>query len=116
MSQSIKLRALDARLVRLSKADGVWHEDVDTLAEADGVRFLCPKCYAANGGPVGTHSVICWFVGRVPDDMIPGPGRWVPSGHDVDDLTFVGPNAASVALSGSCAWHGFIRRGEATLS
>ena len=33
--------------------------DVDALTEADGVWFLCPKCFAANGGAVGTHAVIC---------------------------------------------------------
>ena len=96
------------------EADVVHMPTVDTLAEADGVWFLCPKCYADNGGEVGTHSVICWFVGKVPDDAEPKPGRWVPSGSGIDDLTFVGPNAASVLLTGGCRWHGFVRNGDAT--
>lgn len=75
---------------------------VDTIAEADGLMFLCPKCCAANGGAVGTHRVICWFVGRVPDDVDPKPGRWTPRGTSLSDLTFV-PSAGrshSVLLTG----------------
>jgi hypothetical protein len=89
---------------------------VDTLAEAHGVMFLCPKCYATNGGEVGTHHVLCWFVGKVPDDADPKPGRWNPSGTGIDDLTFVGPGAASVLLTSEegCQWHGFVNNGDAT--
>lgn len=92
------------------------HRYVQDLKEAHGIMFLCPKCYAANGGPVGTHMVICWFEGRVPDDAVPGPGRWTPSGAGFDDLTFIPGEtrkAVSVALTGGCAWHGFIANGEA---
>jgi hypothetical protein len=93
----------------------VCHADVATLAEADGVFFLCPKCFAANNGPVGTHGVICWFEGKVPDDAVPGPGRWNPIGTSLDDLTFVpGKKSHSVALIGGCAWHGFVASGDAT--
>jgi hypothetical protein len=87
---------------------------VETLAEADGVMFLCPKCYAENGGPVGTHSVICWFAGRVPDGVDPKPGRWTPTGTGLHDLTFV-PSAGrscSVLLLGGCGWHGFVANGD----
>lgn len=109
----MKLRDLYATFVtRLD--DRSYRTDV-SMADADGVVFLCPKCFAANGGPVGTHHVLCWFVGRVPDGESPGPGRWVPSGTGIDDLTFVGPNAASVQLTEGCRWHGFVRNGEATL-
>jgi len=90
--------------------------DVDTLAAADGVWFLCPKCFAANGGPVGTHGVICWFVGKVADDVDPKPGRWTPTGTGLQDLTFV-PSAGrsqSVLLTGGCLWHGYVANGEAT--
>lgn len=89
---------------------------VDTLVEADGVMFLCPKCYAENSGPVGTHSVICWFVGKVTDDVDPKPGRWTPKGTGLYDLTFV-PSAGrshSVLLLGDCGWHGFVSNGEAS--
>lgn len=87
---------------------------VPTLAEAQGVMFLCPMCYARNGGAVGTHTIICWFADRgVPDSQTPGPGRWEPAGTGIDDLTFVGPAAASVGLMGGCQWHGFVHDGAA---
>jgi hypothetical protein len=90
-----------------------WHVPVNTLAEAHGVCFLCPKCFTENQGPIGTHAVICWFVGKVPDSAMPGPGRWNPSGTSLDDLTFIGPGAYSVALTGGgCAWHGFVTNGR----
>ena len=88
---------------------------VATLAEADGVEFLCPKCFAANSGPVGTHTVICWFEGKVPDDAFPRPGRWNPQGTGLDDLTFVpGAKSNSVLLTEGCMWHGFVTNGDAT--
>lgn len=108
----MRLRDLEATFTK--RIDGRSRRMDVPYAEADGVQFLCPKCFAANGGPVGTHLVICWFVGRVPDDETPGPGRWVPSGTGIDDLTFIGPNAASVLLQGGCGWHGFVRDGDAT--
>ena len=89
---------------------------VDTLAEADGVWFLCPKCFASNGGRPGTHAVVCWFVGKVPDDARPGPGRWVTQGTGLADLTFVPSEtrSRSVALTGGgCGWHGFVTNGDA---
>jgi hypothetical protein len=108
-----RLRDLDAQLLRVDKVDDqLWHH-VDCLAEADGIQFLCPKCFAANGGAVRTHSVVCWFVGRVPDDYDPKPGRWNPSGAGIYDLTFIGPDAASVLLTSGCAWHGFVKNGSA---
>ncbi len=109
----MRLAGLDARFVRYSAGPPETYAHVDALADADGVMFLCPLCFAANGGPVGTHSVLCWFVGRVPDGVSPGPGRWVPSGSGLADLTFAGPAAASVLLSGGCGWHGYVRDGDA---
>lgn len=88
---------------------------VDMIAEADGIEFLCPKCFAANGSDVGTHWVICWFEGKVPDDVSPKPGRWNPVGSSLDDLTFVpGAKSNSVLLLGGCDWHGFVTNGDAT--
>jgi len=88
---------------------------VDALADAHGVMFVCPKCMDSLGTRVGAHSVICWFVGRVPDDAEPGPGRWNPAGTGLHDLSFVGPGACSVLLTSGCCWHGYVRNGEATL-
>lgn len=88
---------------------------IDDLAAADGIDFLCPKCFQKNGGKRGTHSIICWFAGRVPDGKTPGPGRWTPSGTGYHDLTFVPgnpPRSTSVLQIGGCAAHFFIENGE----
>jgi hypothetical protein len=94
----------------------VSHHVVSTLAESDGIMFLCPKCFAENGGAVGTHAVLCWFEGKVPDYASPKPGRWNPTGTGFADLSFVpGAKSHSVLLLSGCAWHGFITNGEATI-
>jgi hypothetical protein len=111
----MKLSQLDAQFLRYAPSDGhICLEHVETLAEAQGIIFLCPLCYAQNHGPVATHSVICWFADRgVPADAEPLPGRWRPSGTGIDDLTFVGPDAVSVQLLSGCNWHGFVSNGDA---
>jgi hypothetical protein len=107
----VTLRELDAQLVRIEDERTMTSEGVD-LANAQGVLFLCPVCFKANGGPIGTHSVLCWFLERgVPDDRDPRPGRWIPGGTGIDDLTFVGPAAASVLLTSGCNAHFFVRAG-----
>lgn len=107
------------------KADGsteqvtgprVYIPYVNSIAEAQGIMFLCPKCFAQNGGPVGTHMVICWSRSRgVPNSAEPGPGRWKLEGIGYSDLTLSAdpPNTAhSVLLTTGCRWHGFITDGE----
>lgn len=112
----MKLRDLNGELIRLVGDGSSSFMRVDTVAAAQGVWFLCPRCFAANGGARATHRVMCWFADRgVPADMRPLPGRWIPGGTTIDDLTFVGPAAASVFLQqAECHWHGFIRNGDAT--
>jgi hypothetical protein len=112
----IALRDLDAEFLRASDAKNFRR--VASIDEAHGVVFLCPKCFTANGGKVGTHSVICWSRSRgAPDDIEPLPGRWAMNGTGIDDLTLdadVGGNGArSVLLLGGCSWHGFINSGHA---
>ena len=109
----VKLRDLDANFLKyLGNGSHQW-KDVGR-EEADGIMFLCPKCFKDNNGPVGTHSVICWFVGRVPDDVDPKPGRWNPSGTSIDDFSLVGPGAHSILMLGGCGWHGFVTNGDAS--
>lgn len=87
---------------------------VDTIVEAQGVEFLCPKCFAANGGNVGTHVVVCWSRSRgVPDKAEPGPGRWRLVGTCFGDLSLMEEpgQSRSVALRGGCAWHGYVTDG-----
>ncbi len=108
------LRELEAEFLKLDSLDPKVYGRVPTLAEADGLMFLCPKCFAANNGHVGTHMVLCWFEGKVPDDLDPKPGRWNPVGTGLDDLTFVaGKKSNSVLLIGGCDWHGFVANGGA---
>lgn len=90
---------------------------VEKIDDAQGIEFLCPKCFAANGGPVGTHAVVCWSRSRgVPDKAEPAPGRWLMRGTGFDDLTLDAEpgQTRSVLLLGGCAWHGFVTNGEVT--
>lgn len=79
------------------------------LADADGVLFLCPKCFADNAGPRGTHSVLCWRP-RVPAGVSPGPGRWEFEGTGYLDLS-LRAGSSSVLLTGGCAAHFFVQSG-----
>jgi hypothetical protein len=114
----MRLVDLDPRFLRYER-DGqhVYHRKVETMAEAQGVMFLCPKCFESNGGRRGTHMVVCWSEERgTPLEATPGPGRWALRGTGFHDLTLDGylGRSRSVALMGGCAWHGFITNGEAT--
>ena len=84
--------------------------DVDAIGDADGVIFLCPKCYQDNGGSVGTHSVLCWSP-KVPLTITPVPGRWNLTGTGLSDLTLVA-GSSSVLLTSGCQAHFFVRNGE----
>lgn len=82
---------------------------VGTLAEAQGMWMLCPKCFIANGGRVGTHSVLVLFEGRgVPEGVCLGTARWAVSGSSLRDVT-VSP---SILVVGGCGWHGFVENGQ----
>lgn len=83
--------------------------NVESLTEADGITFLCPKCFEENG-----HRCEVTFEGRgaADDQGTQGsdgtPTRWNVSGSGLKDLT----TAPSILLVGGCAWHGFITNGE----
>ena len=80
-----------------------YHINVDTLAEAQGVRFTCPKC--------NSHSLVCWFKDRgVPDSAVPGPGRWVAAGTGYADFSA----SPSILLTSGCRWHGYVTNGNVT--
>ncbi len=79
---------------------------------ADGIDFLCPLCYERNGGPVGTHHVICWRP-HVSPDISPKPGRWEFVGSGFHDLTLVA-GSSSILLMGGCGAHFWIRQGRVT--
>jgi hypothetical protein len=123
----VKLRDLEARFFRswiehhepgawvngVMSPDGVhrYRKEVDTLAEAHDIMFLCPLCFQKNGGAKGTHSVLVSFAGRdIPDGCgsvgTNGPSRWtIVGGSSLDDLQLT----PSILLGGpGCGWHGFI--------
>lgn len=106
---------LNAEFLRVTSKN--TFQRVPTLAEAHGVLFLCPKCFAEKGGAVGTHSVICWSRSAgTPDDIEPLPGRWTMVGTGIADLTLNGDppgGARSVLLGGGCGWHGHVTNGDA---
>jgi hypothetical protein len=107
----MRLTDLEPQFLRIENPTTYAH--VDDIHQAQGVCFLCPVCFKKNNGPVGTHSIICWFTGRgVPDGLHPVPGRWNAQGTGYHDLTFAGPGAASILLQGGCNAHFFIRNGE----
>lgn len=116
--RTLRLADLEAFFVRHERRDGSEYQvRVETIGEAQGVRFLCPKCFKAKGGPIETHSVVCWSSSRgIADDVKPGPGRWTLEGTSLADLTLgcEPGKSRSVALIGGCAWHGFVTQGEVT--
>lgn len=95
--------------------DREYRVPVTTLAEAQGIDFLCPVCFVKNGGPMGTHGVDVTFADRGVSDALGShndkgaPSRWSVSGSDVSNLT----TQPSIFLTSSpCQWHGFITNGE----
>jgi hypothetical protein len=80
-----------------------------TLDACDGIQFLCPKCFAANKGPVGTHAVICWKP-HVPQTIPPVPGRWDFEGTSIDSLSLKA-GSSSVLLQSGCQAHFCIKSG-----
>jgi len=120
----IVFTALQPEFLRLFNDNGESFEVVESIDQAQGVRFLCPLCFHRNDGPRGTHSVICWSRSKgVPEHVKPKPGRWKMVGTGLHDLTlhgdpgpdgFVQNMARSVLLNGGCGWHGYVTGGLVT--
>lgn len=102
------LRELEAKF--LKSVDARVSQEVDLLIEADGVQFLCPKCFRANKGSIGTHHIRCWSP-EVPQDTPPTPGRWNMVGTGIDDLSLVA-GSSSVALTSGCMAHFYVKNGK----
>ena len=104
---------LEGQLLKLQEDGALKH--VNVIGHADGVRFLCPKCFRENKGPVGTHSVVLFFSNCPRAKELMGHSGWNAAGNDLSDLTFTGPGAASVLIKGGCNWHGFVKSGYASI-
>lgn len=105
----MKLIGLEPRALKIVD-EKLWQDC--PFEEADGVQFLCPKCFRINGGRVGTHQVLCWKP-HVPQTVNPVPGRWSWVGTSFENLTLVAASS-SVRLTAGCMWHGHITNGEVT--
>jgi hypothetical protein len=105
--------------VRFTELDPHWLTREDdrhfgrsrSIQKADGVQFLCPKCFEANGGSKGTHSVICWQP-HVPQSTPPTPGRWRFEGRGFRTLTLRASSSSILLTGGGCGAHFWIRQGE----
>ena len=82
------------------------------LEGCDGVMFLCPTCFKKKGGPVGTHSIICWKPHVPLSEHFTGPGRWKLVGASEDDISMVGEPLSSVLLQGGCDAHFTVSNGQ----
>lgn len=102
-------------ILRLVDAAGLYTGRI-YFADAQGIHFLCPVCFAKNGGAVGTHWCDVTFEGRgaTPSQGSHGtddaPTRWNVTGDSFENLS----TTPSILLIGGCAWHGFITNGEVT--
>lgn len=105
----MRLLDLDPHWCKRSSANSWWVDREEgqpiPFDAADGVLFLCPRCFTLNHGEVGTHSVLCWRP-RVPQDISPKPGRWEFTGTGFADLTLVAGSSSVLLtsdLSAECA-------------
>jgi hypothetical protein len=123
----VRLRDLDATFLGNWTPTGYTRLGDRVVDGVQGVLFQCPLCAKScergeeDGRRFvrGAHYVLCWFLNpvnapTVPDDANPKPGRWRFTGTSIDDITFIGPLAVSVLLTGEgCGWHGFVVSGDA---
>lgn len=109
-NEPMRLTELEPQFIK--RTDDTRFREVDSIAEADGVMFVCPACLRKNGNRrPGVHSIICWDP-SVPQTTDPVPGRWNLIGNGYEDLTL---QAGSSSILTDC-WHGFIRNGEVTFT
>lgn len=106
----MKLTELEPKFLKLCDPEGKSFDTRAGFQDNDGLWLLCPVCFKANSGPVGTHGIICWKP-HVPQTIQPTPGRWSQTGSGFDDLTLVAASS-SVLVIGGCNAHFFIRNGE----
>jgi len=103
----VRITDLEAEFIKI--IDDKTHIPCD-IAEADGLFFLCPKCFEQNRGPIGTHAIICWRP-HVAAERDPKPGRWEFTGTGLCDLTLVA-GSSSILLTSGCKAHFFVNNGS----
>lgn len=113
---AVTLTELEAHFLKINEP-GREYQQVDTLAEAQGVQFLCPLCFSRNTNEdksVGVHSVLCWDATRgVLPEETPKPGRWQMLGTSIADLTLRAGSSSVLLLTGEdgCKAHFFVENG-----
>ena len=103
----MKLIELEPSFLKTSEKS---HSRIEDILQADGILFLCPKCFLENKGSIGTHSIICWQP-HVDPNKSPKPGRWKFLGTGFIDLTLQA-TSSSISLTSGCKAHFFITAGE----
>ena len=89
-------------------------QPVATVAEAHGVRFLCPKSYARHRGSKGAHSCFIFFAGSpyAGHNLAGEEVRWnVAGGTTIDDLQLtpsIQEEDEGMPPEHQCNWHGFV--------
>jgi hypothetical protein len=108
-SPSVEERAINPQWPADHLCDYLHHGSA--LAEAHGIRFICPKGFAANQ----PHEVVIFFSGSPVPDYIGRNKkgetvRWKATGTGLDDLTLT-PSIQEQC--NHCEWHGFVTNGSA---
>ena len=108
----MRLTELEPQFLRYEKTpEGHHHVYVDRIEEAQGLKFLCPKCSVLGGDGVRRgHIIICWAP-EIPQTVNPKPGRWRLVGTGYGDLSLVA-GSSSIQLPPPCSWHGYVTAGE----
>lgn len=109
----MRLTELEPKFLHFESIESKTYGLTDDITQADGVMFVCPQCYAAQGRP-GSHSVICWSP-KVPPEVSPQPGRWNLVGTGYEDLSLVA-GSSSVLLMGGCNAHFFVEQGNVRMA
>jgi hypothetical protein len=105
----MKLIELNPQFLK-AESTSLYH-DVDDIKLADGIMFLCPKCFEKNKGEIATHSVICWQP-HISQDYTPKPGRWNFLGTGYNDLTLQAGSSSILLQGEGCQAHFFIHNGQ----
>jgi hypothetical protein len=88
--------------------------NVDTIGEANGIFFVCPKCmHEQKMYRPGVHGVICWDP-SVPQTVRPIPGRWKLEGTGYHDLSLTAGSSSILLTGPGCGAHFFVKNGEIT--
>lgn len=107
----MKLIDLQPSFLRHSVEDGRrYHDALPSMAGANGVMFLCPRC--TEDGQIAPHWVVCWDP-SVSIAVKPGPGRWRMVGTDAADLSLVAGDA--LVRLGTCGAIFTVKAGEVQL-